>query len=82
MGYKVLLETLSPKLLDGKGTLLNAIFTFVSLRGGCIKNTPLVIMTQFMKRNIYNPLASRSFGESVSKSTLYPIFTFSHIMHC
>ena len=46
------------------------------------KYTPLVSsIILYEKRFIYVPLASRSFGESVSKSTLYPIFTFSHIMH-
>ena len=36
----------------------------------------------YEKGSIYVFLASRSFGESVSQSTLYQIFTFSHIMHC
>ena len=59
MGYKVLLETLSPKLLDGSHI---------------IRNSSTMI---YEKGFIYVPLPSRSFGESVSKSTLYTIF-FHH----
>ena len=36
----------------------------------------------YEKGSIYVSLASRSFGESVSQSTLYQILTFSHIMYC
>ena len=42
----------------------------------CFKYTTLVSSTMLYEKGfIYVPLASRSFGESVSKSTLYPIFT-------
>ena len=44
---------------------------------------PLVKSVYIHKiRNIQNPLASRSFGESLSQSTLQPIFTFFHTIHC
>ena len=44
---------------------------------------PLVNSTMVSEKgSIYVFLASRSFGESVSQSTLYQIFTFSHIMYC
>ena len=47
------------------------------------KYNPLVNSTMvYEKGSIYVFLASRSFGESVSQSTLYQIFTFSHIMYC
>ena len=47
------------------------------------KYTPLVKSVYIHKiRNIQNPLASRSFGESLSQSTLQPIFTFFHTIHC
>ena len=39
------------------------------------------IIWRFMKRCIYNNLASRSFIESDFKSTLPSIFIFVHIMH-
>ena len=40
MGYKMLLETLSPKLLDGKGDVNKPLFIKhkLSLRGGCMRN--------------------------------------------
>ena len=47
------------------------------------KYSPIVNSTMvYEKRSIYVFLASRSFGESVSQSTLYQIFTFSQIMYC
>ena len=59
----------------------HVIFTFCMYFR--FKYTPLVNSTMvYEKGSIYVFLASRSFGESVSQSTLYQIFTFSHIMHC
>ena len=47
------------------------------------KYTSLVNSTMVSEKgSIYVFLASRNFRESVSQSTLYQIFTFSHIMHC
>ena len=59
----------------------HVIFTFCMYFR--FKYTPLVNSNMvYEKGSIYVFLASRSFGESVSQSTLYQIFTFSHIMHC
>ena len=59
----------------------HVIFTFLSVFPFQIY--PLVNSNMvYEKGSIYVFLASRSFGESVSQSTLYQILTFSHIMYC